>query len=636
MKPKFNDSHKPKEVGKVEKQQDTQAGSVTRRAFTEASKLPPKEKVSTNIKRDIGEINYNNLTKWLADQGKIIESTSQPSDNSTTEAFQEAYKDTEKKYYNIRIDKTRKDANKLISDYNDIKRTMQDTLKEELDRVVAKPDHTHEDIYEKTKEVKNAFIYARLHKLNDASKALKLHIDDVNNLSYILEQQSDISSQVKITMLDEKLQRAESEQAFVKQESLQIFHDNPVLIPSYEKENTAVAQAACKVRDTHPLAPFSDQSDKSDPMTKENKKDISNTENKQKRKSDIKIRKFVSDTGRTIELNQSIPQGPSFSIKFELSLFKKAGYSIDEKCVVAPPSYDRNPLGYAIFGNKGRVQNGEAAENIVQDNFASTKTPKKGDRVFYRDPSTKKITFGGWVERVQNNRVSEISSQWHDGGGIYRHHPDLRKETFGDWEVYHQKKSPSDAFKQVGGKANCVEDAQVVGILDQHINEKHPPAINELINSLADEGDIVLVEGAGVGWKIDQRKYKYTELVTKELNVFGWDNMEHHANAFKKQGEFQNLVKTSTDTKLIIQKSVELHDVRVEKRNESLMRTIYEAKEAFPDKRIFFIAGAGHFKDDPTLQKNLDKPSHIVLKPLHDLLQEDSFKKGWKQVEEES
>lgn len=316
MKPKFNDNHKPKEMGNVERRRDTQAGKVTRRAFTEASKLPPKEKVSANIKRNIGEINYNNLTKWLADQGKVIDSNSQPSDNSTIEVFQEAYKDTEKKYYNIKIDKLkikidklREDIDKKISDYNDIKRTMEETLEAEINNIVIKPDYTQESIYYKTKEVREAFVFTRLRQLKKTSKTLKLYIDDINNLSHILEQRDDIPSKVEITTLDEKLRKAESEQTFIKQESLRIFREDPVLIPTYEKENTIVAQAAREVRDTHHLIPLSNSPHESNlAMKAEENVEEEGTKRKDCDTSDKKAAFKMLDTDKPLEIHLENPE----------------------------------------------------------------------------------------------------------------------------------------------------------------------------------------------------------------------------------------------------------------------------------------------------------------------------------------
>jgi len=265
MKPKFNDSQKPQEVDYLRKWQDRQrVPDFTRvgnsRAITQRTN-------SENTTRELGEeyvagalnriIQYY-LTRETSFEKKTPQQIQHKKFGKQYEKFlkeeilQKELHEKTIENFETELKKTKIVADKLIEEYNVIKRTMQETLTEELDKITAKPDHTQENINEKTKEVKNAFIYARLLKLNELSKELKLHIDDAKYLSHILEQRRDIPSQIKIAMLDEQLQRAEKEQALAKQESLQIFHDNPALIPFYEKENTVVAQAACEVRDTHP------------------------------------------------------------------------------------------------------------------------------------------------------------------------------------------------------------------------------------------------------------------------------------------------------------------------------------------------------------------------------------------------
>lgn len=269
MEQKSNDSHRPQEVDHLRKRQDQRRV----RDFTRVGDSPEisKSKNSGNGAREIREQlvigALDRIVRYHRTRETHFEKTSQQIQHEKfqkeyekflkNEMLQKKLQQEEEKIKDLDTisKKMRDNADNLIAEYNDIKRTMQETLKEEIGKVVTKPDHTYEDIYKKTKEVNDAFVHARLLKLSDVSKTLKLYINGANNLLHMLEQQGDVPSQTKITTLNEKIRITESEQAFIKQESTQIFHDNPGVIPLYGKEDTAVAQAAREIRNTHPLVP---------------------------------------------------------------------------------------------------------------------------------------------------------------------------------------------------------------------------------------------------------------------------------------------------------------------------------------------------------------------------------------------
>ncbi len=97
----------------------------------------------------------------------------------------------------------------------------------------------------------------------------------------------------------------------------------------------------------------------------------------------------------------------------------------------------------------------------------------------------------------------------------------------------HRKGSSiSDTFEQVGGNTELA-DARIVFLGNRHTNEVHSVQNAQLIDSIAEDGDIVLVEEIQANQEIKKKEYEYTKLISKEVRVFGWDDKISYDKAVK-------------------------------------------------------------------------------------------------------
>jgi len=139
-----------------------------------------------------------------------------------------------------------------------------DTIKKSYDKALDDYNHINQDMQGYSGSERRSFALVRLNKLEDMAQTLKLYIEEATRFSrtlHKLQAQNDVPSQLELVSLEEKIQQAQKEHRFVKQESLHIFNDNPGVTPSYEKGISAVAEAAREVRQTHPLAPPPEQTE---------------------------------------------------------------------------------------------------------------------------------------------------------------------------------------------------------------------------------------------------------------------------------------------------------------------------------------------------------------------------------------
>jgi len=214
---------------KIDKSQGPQAGKVTRRVFTEASKLPFKETKHTLIPQSIGESNYSNLTNWLRTQGKVIEPTSEdvsasqetekkrdnqalqintgnPSSSSTSTLQANIREITSAddlvgiKAINMRkanknIDVIKRNHRKKLNDTIDNKRTLADIIKDAKELLYQFEDHLDKDEAEDALICKNRMI-------NDARIVKdKLNIPSYNTaIDHIKLEKKDIAKIRKITL----------------------------------------------------------------------------------------------------------------------------------------------------------------------------------------------------------------------------------------------------------------------------------------------------------------------------------------------------------------------------------------------------------------------------------------------------
>jgi hypothetical protein len=196
-------------------------------------------------------------------------------------------------------------------------------------------------------------------------------------------------------------------------------------------------------------------------------------------------------------------------------------------------------------------------------------------------------------------------------------------------------------FEQIGGRNIALKDARIIGLGSSHTNEMHSIHIAKLISSFAGDGDIVLVEGIPANQEIDQGACKETQSVPKKVRVFGWDSMELQQKGWenmKTLSELEGKVRQSQqdrddNTFQVLMKQAEklnneIKDIVQRQRNGILTKAICDAQQQFPNKKIFVIAGSGHFGDNPSLKEILDAQPYIALKPTHVLPEEERQKRA--------
>lgn len=205
MKPNFNDKYKPKESSNVHEQKEPQAGNLTRRVFTEASRIPPQKTIEKNIKREVGDINYDNLVKWLRTQGKVIESTPQ-----------------QEIIYTIpEVNETRNDLNKIISEYKDLKKSTQ-------------------HLPASKENMKN-----RLNRLEKMQDSIEIYLQKATKLFGDLSMtQNEASSDSYTIELEQNIEITRRNYKSVKEESNQIFSKRSDIALIYKDSNSLVGRAA--------------------------------------------------------------------------------------------------------------------------------------------------------------------------------------------------------------------------------------------------------------------------------------------------------------------------------------------------------------------------------------------------------
>jgi hypothetical protein len=209
-------------------------------------------------------------------------------------------------------------------------------------------------------------------------------------------------------------------------------------------------------------------------------------------------------------------------------------------------------------------------------------------------------------------------------------------------------------FKLVGGNTD-LEKAQVILFAEAHISQ-HDKDIVDYINAHAKDGDIVLVESRHAGKEQDEIEYVVRKAITrgdltedqleqakkkqldeyqnefqkwceqgvvrpftKDVKIYGWDNMEAFDKMFllmQKAIELRGKSSQKKEREEIWEKIYKLRD----ERDESMLKTINEMRNVFPDKRIFTIAGEGHVLN--SWKKIKDQPC-IALSPKYKQTEKD-------------
>ena len=206
------------------------------------------------------------------------------------------------------------------------------------------------------------------------------------------------------------------------------------------------------------------------------------------------------------------------------------------------------------------------------------------------------------------------------------------KQKMGSKEIFQQ--GPFNKlireFQYIGGNITSPREAKIICLGDNHLNAKHTELNAHLINHLAEEGDIVLLEGVPAGQECDQQHHEKTMQLTKWVNVFGWDDPKLSQQGIeignKRLEIAQNLnsgLIGNDEYASLYNEHEKLqrqeHAIRIEERNKRLKQVINSMRERFPDKKIFVLAGINHLEQDHGFAKFLNKDKYIAYKPLHEL-----------------
>jgi hypothetical protein len=173
-------------------------------------------------------------------------------------------------------------------------------------------------------------------------------------------------------------------------------------------------------------------------------------------------------------------------------------------------------------------------------------------------------------------------------------------------------------FKYIGGNTDLA-NAKVILLGEYHISQHHQNNV-DFINTHAENGDIVLIEGLQAYKEMNQFLYTMEKAIylgnldrketyqaeseqrlletwmawrrddkikefTKKVTIYGWDNEEAYNEADRRLS-YMNVSKREDlnpeDRELLL------------KREQSMIETINKMRNDFPDKKVFVIAGENH------------------------------------------
>lgn len=174
-----------------------------------------------------------------------------------------------------------------------------------------------------------------------------------------------------------------------------------------------------------------------------------------------------------------------------------------------------------------------------------------------------------------------------------------------------------------------IEEAQVVFIGEIHTVKKHKLLQIDIINKLARDGDIVLLEGATYkkSTNIDESHYRFADNdISKKINVNGWEENKDiliaSSSAIRCGYSLLKIedFKSNQEVQAAINTLLGISDFLKSKRDLFLVGLIKKITSEHINKKIFVIAGRGHVLEKRTNFNILDllpqdtKGVSIVLK----------------------
>jgi hypothetical protein len=200
-------------------------------------------------------------------------------------------------------------------------------------------------------------------------------------------------------------------------------------------------------------------------------------------------------------------------------------------------------------------------------------------------------------------------------------------------------------FEHIGGNSAFAK-AKVLLLGEVHVPQHHQNIV-EFINTHAEKGDIVLVEGAKAGEKQDRiveglEKASHVGLLTEDdvkktveekgivsaydewsrqgllfkedIEIYGWDDKKAYDREGKLVPKFLEKGPSNQENSRLSGIEQEIRSLHV-KREKSMVDTINKMRRLSPDKRLFIVTGRGHAEN--VAKGILGNQQYIVIIPKY-------------------
>jgi hypothetical protein len=158
---------------------------------------------------------------------------------------------------------------------------------------------------------------------------------------------------------------------------------------------------------------------------------------------------------------------------------------------------------------------------------------------------------------------------------------------------------------------SSVEQAQIILLGEQHYTSNYL-SNQAFINKFGNDGDIVLIETLESGEETQKTDTYFTNFITKNVNVFGWDD-ENLFEIGRKHALAQIIARARQDKQSEMTASVGVSQ-QVYGRNQKLIETVGTFINS-TTKKIWVLGGYAHFTKNPQLLKLLKSHQFISLIP---------------------
>lgn len=184
---------------------------------------------------------------------------------------------------------------------------------------------------------------------------------------------------------------------------------------------------------------------------------------------------------------------------------------------------------------------------------------------------------------------------------------------------------PDLSHFEVVASNSDINKAEIICFGDEHTSFRDDISVTDTINTLAKDGDIILVEGKPSGKEIDKNECIHTDGIKANVIVMGWDDIQLRdqsasmvrqmmdTNDKYEKAKSEGNLEEATGYGIILDKLMQSTDnIAIYQRNQCLINTIQKVK--FTGKHIFIICGSNHY-DEQLLVKFLSGYKYCVLIP---------------------